>query len=84
MGNKLKYFCLGALSVYLFIPLIETISELLVGLFEIPKVEMAKKVLKGNNEIADLQADLEPVDTYAIGFQAPTYSDEDEYYDDEE
>ena len=51
------------------IPIMESFTELIQMLLEVPKGMLSKKVIKINNEIQDLQAESEPVSTSCIGFE---------------
>lgn len=79
-NNKtLLGFILGALSILAIIPIIESVVETICTFLELPKVKISKTILKGNQELQELQADLqERPDPFAVGFQIPS----EEYYDD--
>lgn len=66
--KKLTIYILGMITVLTFIPLIESLTEIICSWLEVGKAIPMKKVLKINNEIQDLQAQLEQVSTNAIGF----------------
>jgi hypothetical protein len=69
-------------SIILFIPLIESITEVICGYIELLKIQSTKAVLKGNNEIAKLQQESEKENTEVcsnvIGFQ---YNPQEDLYD---
>lgn len=68
--NTIFAFMIGIVSVIAFIPIIETIVELIISWIEVLKVVPVKMTLKGNREIQELQVDLEKVDdSVAIGFR---------------
>ena len=71
----------GIISSILIIPLIEEFSNVLLAWMEYFKILPSKLVLKGNNELADLQSETQEHDTYAIGFDYPTHEETDDYYD---
>lgn len=75
----MKKFILGIFSVIFVIPILESITELICSWIEVLKVGSTKRVIIGNNEIADLQMQLEPIQTQAIGFSVPNNED---YYED--
>ena len=77
----MKKFILGMLSVIVFIPLAESIAEILCVLLEIPKGKLSASVLKINKQLQELQADQEAIDTQCIGFE---YSPEEEYYEEDD
>lgn len=65
-----------------FIPLLESFTELLQTILEIPKGMISKSVIKLNSEIQNLQAESEPVSTNCIGFEIPNELDYDDAYED--
>ena len=77
----MKKYILGFLTGVCLLPIIDSITELVQVALEVPKGKLSKKVMKLNNEIQDIQAESEPVETSCIGFDVP---EEVEYYDDEE
>lgn len=79
--KKIIIFIFGMLTTLAFIPIIESLVEIVLCSLEPLKAKSTKKVLKINKEINELQSELEPIDTQAIGFEIP--SDE-EYYDEED
>lgn len=78
----MKKFILGMLSVILFIPICESLSDILCGCLEIAKIFVSKKILKGNNELTEFQEKLEPISTQCMGFQIPSDTDEEEWEED--
>ena len=64
------------------IPIMESFTELIQMLLEVPKGMLSKKVIKINNEIQDLQAESEPVSTSCIGFQVQVNLNGSDDYDD--
>ena len=74
-----KWFVIGIIFVVIILPIIDMLMEVIGLVFEIIKGKLTTFVLKENIKIADLQTNLEPQMTSAIGFQAP---DDDYYYDD--
>ena len=81
--KKLIAFILGMVTVITFIPIIESLTELICAWIEVSKTNPMKKVLIANNEIQDLQAQLEPVCTQAIGFSMPSTSYEDDEWEED-
>lgn len=81
MKNKnLLSYVFGMLTVLLFVPLIEDISATLSSWFQVLILKPTKLVLKGNKEIAELQANSQEIDTHCIGFQMPVQDE----FDDED
>jgi hypothetical protein len=81
MKNKnLLSYIFGMLTVLLFVPLIEDLSAILSSWFQVLVLKPTKLVLKGNKEIAELQANSQEIDTHCIGFKIPTEED----FDDED
>lgn len=65
----MKKYILGFVSAICFLPLIESLTELIQVALEVPKGKLSKKVIKINNELQDIQEQSEPVNTCAIGFR---------------
>lgn len=80
--KKLTAFALGMVSVITVIPILESLTDLAVAHIESWKGNPIKRTLISNNEIADLQAQLEPVNSQVMGFSIP--SGDEDYYDDDE
>ena len=84
-NNSLLSYLLGIASAILFIPLFESIAEVICGYVELLKIHSTKAVLKGNTEIAKLQAENEKenteVSTSVIGF---SYTPPDDDFEDDE
>lgn len=78
----MKKYILGMVTTICIIPIMESFTELIQVMMEIPKGILSKKVITINNEIQDLQAESEPIGTNCIGFEIPSESDD--YYDDYE
>lgn len=82
MDNKnAKYYIWGLLSGILFIPVIEEFLNVVMAWIQVLLLKPNKIVLKGNQEIADLQESDEYTVTNCIGFQAPSKED---YFEDED
>ena len=81
--KKLIAFILGMVTIITLIPILESITELICANLEVFKMSPMKKVLVANNEIQDLQAQLEPVCTQAIGFSMPSTSYEDDEWEED-
>ena len=79
--KKLTAFALGMVSIITLLPILESLTDLAVAHIESWKGNPIKRTLVSNNEIADLQAKLEPVNSQLMGFAMPN---EDEYYEDDE
>lgn len=79
--KNLKCFILGAVSIILLLPILESITDIACGWLETLKAINTKKVLRLNKEIEDLQEELEPIQTQAIGFQVDSeeYCEEDDW-----
>lgn len=80
--KRLTAYILGMITVITFVPILESITEVGCSYLEILKTSPMKKILIANNEIADLQAKLEPVSTNCIGFVHNGDNDEDDYEED--
>ena len=85
-NSSLFSYLLGMASIILFIPLIESITEVICGYIELLKIQSTKAVLKGNNEIAKLQQENEKenteINTPVMGFQYNPQEDLDDFQDD--
>lgn len=85
-NSSLLSYLLGIASAILFIPLFESIAEVICGYVELLKIQSTKAVLKGNKEIAKLQLENEKenteVCTNVIGFQYNPQEDLDDLDDD--
>ena len=79
--KKLTAFALGMVSIITILPILESLTDLAVAHIESLRGNPIKKTLIINNEIADLQAKLEPIDSQLMGFAMPS---EEEYYEDDE
>ena len=79
--KKLTVYALGMVSIITVIPILESLTDLAIAHIESLKCNPIKKILISNNEIADLRAQLEPVNSQLMGFAIPS---EDEYYEDDE
>ena len=79
--KKLTAFALGMVSIITLLPILESLTDLAVAYIESWRGNPIKRALISNNEIADLQAKLEPINSQLMGFAIP--SDE-EYYEDDE
>lgn len=78
----MKKYILGFLTGICILPILDSLTELIQVALEIPKGELSKKVMVINNEIQDIQAESEPINTSCIGFEVP--SNEEEYFDEDE
>ena len=79
--KKLTAYALGMVSIITLLPILESLTDLAVAHIESLRGNPIKKTLIINNEIADLQAKLEPIDSQVMGFAIPS---EEEYYEDDE
>ena len=77
----MKKYILGVLSGMVIIPLIESIMEVIYSWIEVTKLLPAKLILKGNEELTELQERQEPTSTSCIGFQYTPTDEEDDDYD---
>jgi hypothetical protein len=67
--KNIKLFIIGAIFITA-VPIIEGIIDLVLSWIEVAKLSPTKKVLKGNNEILELQTQLEKVDNaQCMGFE---------------
>ena len=72
------------ITILTFIPLLESITELICSCLEVLKSYPMKRVLIVNNEIADLQAKLEPQSTSCVGFiHNEEYPEDDDEWEDD-
>lgn len=76
----MKKYVFGFISGICLLPILDSLTELLQVVLEIPKGKLSKCVIKINNEIQDIQAQSEPITTNCIGFEIPN----EEYWDEEE
>ena len=79
--KKLTAFALGMVSVIAVIPILDSLTDLIVAYIKSWQGTPIKRALISNNEIADLQAKLEPVNSQLMGFAMPN---DEEYYEDDE
>ena len=79
--KKLTAFALGMVSIITLLPILESLTDLAVAYIKSWQGTPVKRALVSNNEIADLQAKLEPIDSQLMGFAIPS---EEEYYEDDE
>lgn len=79
--KKLTAFAIGMVSVIAVIPILDSLTDLTVAYIKSWQGTPIKRALISNNEIADLQAQLEPVNSQLMGFAMPS---EEEYYEDDE
>lgn len=77
----MKKYILGFLTGVCFLPILDSVIELIQVALEVPKGKLSKEVMKLNNEIQNIQAESEPVGTSCIGFDVP---EEVEYYDEDD
>lgn len=80
--KNVKLFVLGAMSVVVALPILESLQELACVAIEIPKGLLSKKVIMINQELSAMQVSNDETDTVAIGFQAPKHDEYEEYDDD--
>lgn len=80
-NKSMWHYVFGLLSGLLFIPVIEEFSNVIMSWIQVLLLKPTEKVLKGNQEISDLQEASECQVSNCIGFQVPN---EYEYYDDDE
>jgi len=71
------------LTILLFIPIVESVSETICTGMEYVKGVVSKPVLKLSKELQELQTDLKKTDEgFAVGFQY--HGDEEDFYDDDD
>jgi len=80
----MKKFIFGMLTVLTIVPIVEQITEIICGFLERFKAMNTKKVLLLNKEIEDLQEQLAPQCSSAIGFDVPNYEEEYDYGEEED
>ena len=83
--SKLKIYVIGILTIVAIIPLIESLVNVVITWIEYLKTIPTKKILEENKEIQKLQSEIEPINTFAMGFQAPedyVFDDDDEFEED--
>lgn len=73
------YFILGFVTATIILPITNGLIEVIMSWIEYAKTKPTEKILIANIKLQDLQADLEPVNTVCMGFEAP----QEEYYDEE-
>ena len=83
MNNKTtKYFIFGLATGFIAIPLIEELMNVANTWIQALLIKPNKIVIKGNQELAEMQGDEEEIQTHCIGFQVPSSNDyEDDDYD---
>lgn len=79
--NNMIFFILGVAFIVLILPILQELSELLCLILESAKSVFAKFVAKKNVEIEEINAP--EVNTNAIGFEIPSFVEEDEYEEEE-
>jgi hypothetical protein len=79
----LLYFIGGIMFAVLGLPILESISILIVSLLEIPKGKCAVKVAEYNQQISKL-GDEDEIPKRLIGFQISEAEEEDEEENDED
>lgn len=65
-------------------PILEEITEIACTYLEVLKGAGTKKVMLLNQQIQELQAQIEPIDTSCIGFQVPNQDECGDDWDEEE
>lgn len=78
--RNLKSFIFGIITIVCALPILESITDIICGFLEKFKAKNTIKIMKLNKEIEDLQYQLEPTSTQAIGFEVPS----EEYYEDDD
>lgn len=73
-------FILGILFASYIMPLLDSLVSILMTWAEVKKGKMSVQVAKYNEELTHIGEEIP--DPYPIGFQAPTYVEEDEYDED--
>lgn len=81
--KSLITYILGILTITSFIPLIQSITEFLCELIEIPKGKIEKRIIKLNTEMQDMQMEQESPPADCFGFQYYPPEDEDDWDDEE-
>lgn len=73
-------FILGILFASYIMPLLDSLISILMTWAEVKKGKMSVQVAKYNEELTHIGEEIP--DPCPIGFQAPTYVEEDEYDED--
>ena len=82
-NNSLKYFILGLSTGFVILPFIEELMNVANTWIQALMIKPSKIVLKGNNELAEMQNEETHQETFCMGFQAPSdyeYCEEDDEY----
>ena len=83
--RELKFFLFGILFYEIIFPILSGISEVIQGGLQLLLGKQAVEMTKYNEAIEKYKEELnkEPTQTFAMGFQVPSNSDDEEDEDDE-
>ena len=83
--RELKFFLFGILFYEIIFPILSGISEVIQGGLQLLLGKQAVEMTKYNEVIEKYKEELnkEPTQTFAMGFQVPSNSDDEEDEDDE-
>ncbi len=79
----IQYFILGVLTVYIILPIVDSILNIVLALFEVIKGSLTLKVAKYNQEIAELETPIKKEKGRKIGFLVNDENEEVEETDSE-
>lgn len=83
--KELKFFLFGILFYEIIFPILSGLGEIIQGYFQLILGKQAMKMTKYNEAIEKYKEELnkEPEQTYCVGFQIPSLSNDEEDEDDE-
>ena len=83
--TPLYFFLFGILFYEIIFPILSGLSEVIQGGLQLLLGKQAVKMTKYNETIAKYkeEQEKEPEHTFCVGFQVPSYSDDEEEEDDE-
>lgn len=64
----IQYFILGVLTVYIILPIVDSILNIVLALFEVIKGSLTLKVAKYNQQITELETPIKKENERRIGF----------------
>lgn len=64
----IQYFILGVLTVYIILPIVDSILNIVLALFEVIKGSLTLKVAKYNHAITELETPIKKEKERRIGF----------------
>ena len=84
MEEKLLFFLFGILFYEIIFPILSEVANTIVGFLQLLQGKQATKMVKYNKAVEEYKKSQEEVNIQAIGFQMPSYTDEEEDEDDDE